>query len=130
MRRTFPLWPWLLLPLLVLLLPAGARGLLIDVLGGITLALLLLPLIGGGLAFVAWRLLSRRLHTCSACGLSNLGGGSVCPACGTPYSTEASTDAPFQGLSDARNATINVEAVDVSDAPQNGSPGASARPPD
>jgi len=125
MRRTLPLWPWLLLPLLVLLLPAGARSLLIDVLGGITLALLLLPLLGGGLAFLAWRLLSRRLRTCSACGLSSLGGGSACPACGTPYSTEA----PPEGLSDARNATINVEAVDVSNAPRNGSPGTTPPPP-
>jgi hypothetical protein len=126
MRRTIPLWPWLLLPLLVLLLPAGARSLLIDVLGGITLALLLLPLLGGGLAFLAWRLLSRRLHTCSACGLSSLGGGTVCPACGTPYSH--SSDAPPQGLSDARNATINVDAVDVSDPPQKGSAGGSVPP--
>jgi hypothetical protein len=124
MRRTIPLWPWLLLPLLVLLLPAGARNLLIDVLGGITLALLLLPLLGGGLAFLAWRILSRRFRTCNACGLSSLGGGTVCPACGTPYSAEA----PPQGLTDARNATINVEAVDVSDQPQNGSPGASNSP--
>lgn len=124
MRSSPPLWPWLLLPLVVLLLPGELRRLLLDLLGGITLALLLLPLVGGGLAFLAWRVLRSRLRTCRACGLSSLGGGSLCPACGTPYST----DGVPEELSDARHATINVEAVDVSDHPKSGTPGNSVPP--
>ncbi len=124
MRSSPPLWPWLLLPLVVLLLPGEARRLLLDLLGGITLALLLLPLLGAGLAFLAWRLLRSRLRTCGACGLSSLGGGDVCPACGTPYATDGAPEA----LSDARHATINVEAVDVSDDPKSGTPGQPSPP--
>lgn len=124
MRSSPPLWPWLFLPLVVLLLPGEARRLLLDLLGGITLALLLLPLVGGGLAFLAWRVLRSRLRTCGACGLTSLGGGDVCPACGTPYSSDGSPEA----LSDASQATINVEAVEVSDDPKGGTPGNSAPP--
>jgi hypothetical protein len=107
MQRPSIPWFWILLPVLFLVLPGPARRLLLDLLGGLTLTLLLLPLLVGGLAVLGWQILRRRLRTCEACGFSSLG-SPVCPACGTPF-TEGVTDRDL----DARNVTINVEAVDV-----------------
>lgn len=120
-------WFWILLPVLVLLLPGPARRLVLDLVGGITLTLLLLPLLAGGLGLIAWQILRRRLRTCESCGFSSLG-SEVCPACGTAF-RDASTgegqgdsrhpdprafwaDRSDQNI-DARNVTINVDAVDV-----------------
>jgi hypothetical protein len=112
MRRTSLAWGWILLPLLILLLPGPARALLIDILGGITLTLLLLPLLAGGAAFLGWQLLRRRLRTCAVCGFSSLG-SSVCPACGAPFEEGAAHGMDGLAAADPRDVTINVEAVDV-----------------
>lgn len=124
MQRPSLPWFWILLPALILLLPGPARRVVLDLLGGLTLTLLLLPLLVGGLALIGWQLLRRRLRTCEACGFSSLG-SPVCPACGTPFSAGPFVgDGPETPASsiwnrrvdqdlDARNVTINVEAVDV-----------------
>ncbi|MEB3322014.1 MAG: hypothetical protein VKI81_04235 [Synechococcaceae cyanobacterium] len=105
-RPSFP-WIWILLPLLILLLPGPVRGLLLDLLGGLTLTLLLLPLLLGGAALIGWQILRRRLRTCQVCGFSSLG-SPLCPSCGTPFPQ----DGPTAEVNPA-NVTINVEAVDV-----------------
>jgi hypothetical protein len=123
-RSSFP-WFWILLPALILVLPGPARRILLDLLGGLTLTLLLLPVLVGGLAFIGWQLLRKRLRTCEACGFSCLG-TTTCPACGTPFAegpfAPDGADAlgaggiwkgPSDRELDARNVTINVEAVDV-----------------
>lgn len=118
MTRSFP-WVWILLAAVLLLIPGPAGRLLLDLLGGLTLTLLLLPLLAGGAAFLGWQLLKRRLRTCPACGLASVG-TPVCPACGTVFSAEdGSADSSWgDGLGtmpdvDPRNVTINVDAVDV-----------------
>lgn len=74
---------WLLIGLVLLLLPGPAGRLLLDLLGGLTLLLLLTPLLLAGLGLLAWRLLANRLRTCPRCGLSSLRNDlAVCPACG------------------------------------------------
>lgn len=111
--------PWFLLLLALLFLPGPAGRLLLDLLGGLTLTLLLLPLLAGGAAVIAWQVLQRRLRTCPSCGVASLG-QPVCPACGTLLATEVGAGAS-QGDSwssevpdiDVRNVTINVEAVSV-----------------
>lgn len=111
--------PWFLVLLALLLLPGPAGRLLLDLLGGLTLTLLLLPLLAGGVALIAWQVLKRRLRTCPSCGVASLG-QPVCPACGTLFESEVGAEAG-QGASwssevpeiDVRNVTINVEAVDV-----------------
>ena len=80
MNRSLP-WGWILLAGLLLLIPGPAGRLLLDILGGLTLTLLLLPLLLGAAALIGWRLLSRRLVTCSACGAPSIG-MSQCPSCG------------------------------------------------
>ena len=48
-------WLWLLLALLLLLAPGPAGRFVLDLLGGITLLLVLLPLLLGAAGFVAWQ---------------------------------------------------------------------------
>jgi hypothetical protein len=118
MRRPFP-WLWILLLLGLLLFPTPAGRLLLDLVGGLTLALLLLPLLAGGAALIGWQLLRRRIRICSVCGASSLG-SSVCPACGSALSQDiAGQDSAGSGASsqgserDAAQVTINVEATPV-----------------
>lgn len=112
MNRPIP-WPWLLLALL-LLVPGPAGRFLLNLLGGLTLTLLLLPLLAGVVGWVGWRILRQRLHTCTSCGAVSFG-SSACPACGAPVAegegVSAWRDAPLE--IDPRNATITIEAVDV-----------------
>lgn len=119
-------WIWLLLLGLVVLLGPGKAGhLLLDLLGGLTLTVLLLPLLAAGAGFVGWQLLRRRLHTCPACGVISIG-TSQCPACGTALEDGAAfgSSGEQQGRAmsaseedsvDARDVTIDVVARSVDD---------------
>jgi hypothetical protein len=109
MNRSLP-WGWILLAGLLLFIPGPAGRLLLDLLGGLTLTLLLLPLLLGAAALVGWRLLSRRLVTCPACGAPSIGMGQ-CPSCGTPMSASGASEVDGDG--DASSATITVDAVAV-----------------
>jgi hypothetical protein len=106
--------PWLLLLLLLLLvLPTPIGRLLLDLVGGLTLTLLLLPLLGGAVAVIGWQVLKRRVRTCPSCGVISLG-QPVCPACGTLIDFGKGGETGPAGTEiDPRNVTINVEAVDV-----------------
>jgi hypothetical protein len=116
MNRSFP-WGWILLAGLLLLIPGPAGRLLLELLGGLTLTLLLLPLLVGAAALIGWRLLSRRLVTCPACGAPNIG-MSQCPSCGAPMSAVDASD--IDGDVDASSATITVDAVAVDRPPAAG----------
>jgi len=113
MQRPIP-WLWILLGSLLLLAPGAIGRLLLDLAEGLTVLLIVLPLLLGGAGLIGWQLLKRRLHTCQACGVTSFA-AEVCPACGTMFATDAaaspgSVEAP---AIDARNVTINVEAVEV-----------------
>jgi hypothetical protein len=109
MNRSLP-WGWILLAGLLLLIPGPAGRLLLDILGGLTLTLLLLPLLLGAAALIGWRLLSRRLVTCPACGAPSIG-MSQCPSCGASMSASGASN--VDGDVDASSATITVDAVAV-----------------
>ncbi|MEB3166824.1 MAG: hypothetical protein VKO65_09170 [Cyanobacteriota bacterium] len=118
MQRSFP-WPWILLAVGLLLLPGPVGRLLLDLLGGLTLLVVLLPLLAGGAALLGWTLLKRRLRACPTCGLASFG-TEACPACGTRFEEASATETGFGGWPgagpdavDARDVTINVEAVEV-----------------
>lgn len=124
MERRIP-WLWIGVAAALLLVPTSAGRLLLDVIGGLTLTLLLLPLLAGGVALIGWQLLRRRLRTCPSCGFASLG-TDVCPACGSSFSPGDGPDAGSPeaagsffwgsgsgGEIDARDVTINVDAVDV-----------------
>lgn len=129
-QRSIP-WLWIAVGALLLLGPATAGRVLIDVLGGLTLTVLLLPVLLGAAGWVGWQILKRQVRTCQACGFSSMG-GDVCPACGTPYAADASGAAPagaaFTGVGgrsggveiDAREVIIDVQATDVSQGSKSG----------
>lgn len=111
MGRSIP-WFWLLLAALLLLLPGPAGRLLLDLLGGLTLTLLLLPVLAGVAGWIGWQVLRSRLRTCGACGVASFS-TEVCPACGASL-----LDNPASGWSDpvepdASQITITVDAVEV-----------------
>jgi hypothetical protein len=118
MQRPFP-WLWVLLLALLLLAPGPAGRLVLDLLGGITLTLLLLPLLLAGAGLVAWKVLQSRLRTCPACGLSSLG-TEVCPACGTSLDGSAAVTRPSAESIDASDVTIDVVARTVGEPRQDG----------
>ena len=108
MSRSLP-WFWILLALLLLLAPSPAGRVLLDLIGGLTLTLLLLPLLFGVAGFVGWQLLQRRARTCSACGFRAIG-VEQCPACGTPYGLPQDGPAAAADV-DASQVTIDVEVL-------------------
>jgi hypothetical protein len=128
-RSSFP-WLWVVLAAILLLLPGTAGRLLLDVIGGVTLLLLLLPLLAAGAGFLAWQALRSRLNTCTVCGTTSFG-TVACPACGSPLTGHGGGTSPDPSWMshdtnalDAGSVTIDVEAVDVPPA----SEGNSGRP--
>ena len=117
MQSRISWWWWLVLALL-LVAPGPAGRLLLDVVGGLTLLAVLLPLLLGGGAWIAWQVIQRRLRTCPACGFRSLG-TEVCPACGTLFVKEADRDganssaAPTGPSFDASDVTVDVSATDL-----------------
>ncbi len=109
-------WIWFLLAALVLLTPGPAGRFLLDLLGGITLALLVLPLALGAAGFVVWQVIQRRLRTCAACGFTSMA-PEVCPACGSPMGDEITRGAPVGEQLDVSNVTIDVQVIDTSAEP-------------
>ena len=99
---------------LLLLVPTAAGRLLLDLAGGVLLALLALPLILSGLGWIGWKLLQSRMISCTVCGATGLKGAGVCAVCGTPYAnagdSPTSAAAPSAPASDL---TIDVVAQDV-----------------
>ena len=106
-------WLWLLLALLLLLAPGPAGRFVLDLLGGITLLLVLLPLLLGAAGFVAWQVIQRRLHTCESCGFASMG-KEFCPTCGSAFSAPAA-DAGSGEQFDVSNVTIDVQVVNEDD---------------
>ena len=108
--------------------PPSLPPLLLDLLGGITITILVAPLLLAAVGFVGWQILQRRIRQCPACGFSGVG-GTVCPACGTLYQQGSNGSAgEHQGAPgasaqvvdrlvdlDASQVTIDVSATDVED---------------
>ena len=98
---------------LLLLLPAGAGRLLLDLAGGLLVALLMLPVLLGGLGWVGWKVLQKRMQTCPACGAVGFGSNSQCSVCGTPYGPKVEADQPTSFSIPASDLTIDITAQDV-----------------
>ena len=62
-----PLFPFIAIGFL-LLLPAGAGRVLLDLAGGLLVLLLILLILLGGLGWVGWKVLQTRMQACSAFG--------------------------------------------------------------
>ena len=99
--------------LLLLLLPTAAGRVLLDLVGGLVLVLLAVPLLLTGLGWIGWKVLQSRMVSCPACGTSSLKGVAVCPACGTPMPVDQSGPAPSNTAVPASDVTIDVTAQEV-----------------
>ena len=114
MGRVPPLL-WLLL-LALLILPTAAGRILLDLVGGLLLTLLALPVLLGGLGWIGWKVLQSRVRTCEACGLSTMTTGDRCPACGSMLPSKKSGESSEQSVTDSRPAsdvTIDIKAEDI-----------------
>ena len=98
---------------LLLLLPAGAGRLLLDLAGGLLVVLLMLPVLLGGLGWVGWKVLQTRMQSCPACGAFSFGSNSQCSFCGTPYGSKVEADQLTSFSIPASELTIEITAQDV-----------------
>ena len=109
--------PLVWLMALLLLLPTPVGRAVIDVLGGVALVLLALPLLLAGLGWIGWRVLQSRMQVCPNCGSASLQATPVCAVCGSSFSTaDASSVANSKVEVDstpASSVTIDVTAEDV-----------------
>lgn len=113
MNRPSPLL-WLGLLLLVLL-PTAAGRVLLDLIGGLMLAVVAIPLVLTGLGWIGWKVLQSRSRTCMACGAVSMAASPQCTVCGTPFaepSSQASSRPRDPGVP-ASECTIDVTAQDV-----------------
>ena len=101
---------WIVLGGLLLLAPGTLGRLFLDLAEGLTLTVLVLPLILGLGGFVGWQLLKRRLKPCPACGFVS-SGLDTCPACVASLANGSGVSASAEFI-DASTATIDVEVVD------------------
>ena len=69
----------------LLILPTPAGRFIIDLAGGIFLLITLIPLILGGIGWIAWKRIQSQLQTCEACGSSFLNNPLICPICGNEF---------------------------------------------
>lgn len=114
MSRPLP-WFWIALAAVLLLLPMPVGRFLLDLLGGLTLTLLLLPLVAGAAVWIGWQILRSRLRPCPACGVSSLA-MERCPICGSSMQGsgfETPGETASAGEIDVSQVTINIEAVEV-----------------
>ena len=106
-------WLWLLLALLLLLAPGPAGRFVLDLLGGITLLLVLLPLLLGAAGFVALQVIQRRLRTCELCGFASME-KEFCPACGNAFAAPTAGAESCEQF-DVSNVTIDVQVLNEDD---------------
>ena len=109
MERKIP-WVWIVLGGLLLLAPGTFGRLFLDLAEGLTLTVLVLPLILGIGGLIGWQLLQRRLKPCPACGFVS-SGLDTCPACGCSLSNGSGPPKSSEFI-DASTATIDVEVLD------------------
>ena len=69
------LWIWIALTVGMRLLPGFLGRILLQLLGGLTLFMVVLPLITGEAALTVWQILKRHLRTCLACRVTSLASG-------------------------------------------------------
>lgn len=114
MQRPVP-WFWLIALALLLVAPGLTARLFVDVIEGVTLVLVLGPLVLAGAGLLVWQWAKRKMTICPACGTPSLG-ALQCPACGASLVGVAdSSTAAASAEPAARDAVIDVQVRDVSD---------------
>lgn len=121
MQRPVP-WFWLIALALLLVAPGLTARLFVDVLEGVTLLLVLGPLVLAGAGFLAWQWAKRRMTICPVCATPSFA-ALQCPACGASLTGETSaagaetaSAAQAQAEPAARDVVIDVQVSEVRDA--------------
>ena len=94
---------------LIVILPTPAGRFIIDLAGGIFIFLALLPIILGGIGWLAWKLIKSKVKTCDACGSSFLNNQVICPICGGNFT---SAEKSFENIP-ASSATIDIKPEEI-----------------
>ena len=95
--------------ILLLIVPTPAGKFIIDLAGGIFLLITILPLILGGVGWLAWKRIQSKVETCEACGSSFLNNQINCPICGAKI---RNTKDKLENIP-ASAATIDIKVEDI-----------------
>ena len=95
--------------ILLLIVPTPAGKFIIDLAGGIFLTITILPLVLGGIGWLAWKKIQSNLQTCEACGTSFLNNQIMCPICGTNIRDQKDN---LENIP-ASAATIDIKSEDI-----------------
>ena len=95
--------------ILLFIVPTPAGKFLIDLAGGIFIIITIIPLILGGVGWLAWKTIKSNVQTCEACGSSFLNSQTICPICG------ANIKDPKDNLENipASAVTIDIKSEDI-----------------
>jgi hypothetical protein len=113
MQRPIP-WLWILAIGLLLLAPGLTARLFVDVLEGVTLLLVVGPILLAGAGVLAWQWAKRRLKLCPVCGTPSIA-ALQCPACGTSLVGVAEAAGSSPAVPQDQPACDAVITVDVSE---------------
>tara|TARA_B100000579_G_scaffold101531_1_gene80783 strand:+ start:919 stop:1245 length:327 start_codon:yes stop_codon:yes gene_type:complete len=95
--------------ILLLIFPTPAGKFIVDLAGGIFILITLIPLVLGGVGWIAWKRIQSKLETCEACGTSFLNTQVVCPTCGANIRNSKSK---LENIP-ASAATIDIQSEDI-----------------
>ena len=95
--------------ILLLIVPTPAGKFIVDLAGGIFLILTIIPLILGGVGWLAWKRIQSKVQTCEACGSSFFNSQINCPICGANI---RDTKDKLENIP-ASDATIDIKSEDI-----------------
>ena len=95
--------------ILLLIVPTPAGKFIVDLAGGIFLILTIIPLILGGVGWLAWKRIQSKVQTCEACGSSFINSQINCPICGA---NRRNTTDKLENIP-ASAATIDIKSEDI-----------------
>tara|TARA_B100000579_G_scaffold161288_1_gene130991 strand:+ start:120 stop:449 length:330 start_codon:yes stop_codon:yes gene_type:complete len=95
--------------ILLLIFPTPAGKFIFNLAGGIFLLITTIPLLLGGIGWLAWKRIQSKVQTCEACGSSFFNTQIICPICG------ANTRDTKNNLDNipASAATIDIQSQDI-----------------
>ena len=95
--------------ILLLIVPTPAGKFIIDLASGIFLLITIIPLILGGIGWLAWKRIQSKIQTCESCGSSFINNQTNCPICGTNI---INTKDNLENIP-ASSATIDIKSENI-----------------
>ena len=95
--------------ILIVILPIPAGKFILDLAGGIFLLITIIPLVLGGIGWIAWKKIETNVQTCESCGSSFINNQIICPVCGNNIKT---TKNNLENIP-ASAATIDIKSEDI-----------------